>query len=111
MRYVIALTIAAAIILAGFMFVRSTLGELEAIFAQRRQELKEQKANGTLPEELKDADLDKMEFGMKMSENMQFRLDMSMWLKEFWFVAVAFTLVVCLGTAFLWGRIFAKRGG
>src|SRR5262249_39596448 len=95
---------------AGVVLVRTTFGEIESRFEQRRQQLKEQKANGTLPDELKDVDLDKIkwtDFGMQLSSNMHIRLDASMWLQDFWFLAAPFTAIVCLAGAYLWGRAFS----
>jgi len=112
LRYLIALAIAAIIIVAGIVLVRTTLLEIEADFEQHRQQLKAQKANGTLPDAWQDVDLDKIKYtdvGMKVSESLQIRLDLSMWLQDFWFVFDAFVVVVCLGGAFVWGRIFARR--
>ena len=112
MRYIVALLIAGAIIVAGYLLVSTTFGEIEANVEQRRQQLKEQKANGTLPDEWKDVDLDKIkwsDFGMQLSSNMHIRLDLSMWLRDFWFVAAPFTVIVCLAGAYLWGRAF-RRG-
>jgi hypothetical protein len=113
LRYCIALIVAIAIILVGFAFARLTYGEIETIFEQHHQRLKQQKADGTLPEEWKDVDLDAIkytEFGMQLTRGMQIRLDLTMWLVELWFVLIPLVMATCLGAAFVWGRIFRRRG-
>ncbi len=57
LRYRIALGIAAIIIFSGMLFVHVTNVEIQARFEEQRQRLKQQKADGTLPDSLKDVDL------------------------------------------------------
>ncbi len=114
LRYGIALIVAAVIIIAGFAFVRLTYGEIEANFEQQRQRLKQQKADGTLPDHWKNVDLDTMkytDFGMRVTRGMQIRLDLSMWLVELWFVMIPLVVAICLGAAYLLSRIFPGRTG
>jgi hypothetical protein len=111
-RYVIALIIAALIILAGVLFVRQTYAEIETPFEQQRQKLKQQKANGTLPKEWQDVDLDTMkysDFAMPVSTGFQIRWDLTMWLVEFWWFFIPLVAATCLGAAWLFGRVFHRR--
>ena len=114
MRYIVALAVAAALIIGCEVLVRSTYREIESNFERQRQQLKEQKANGTLPDQWKDVDLDNMkwtEFSMQVSQNTQMKLDFSAWWVDFWYVLATLIVAVCLGGAYLWGRIFAHRTG
>ena len=109
LRYGIALIVAALIILGGILFVRQTHSEIESIFEPQRLRLKQQKADGTLPEEWKDVDLDAIEytdFGMAVPPAFQLRLELTMWLVGFWWLFAPLVVVAWLGAAFLLGRIF-----
>ena len=113
-RYVTALIIAAAIILAGIVFVRRTYAGLNARFEEQRQRWKQQKADGTLPESMKDVDLDAIQLkdtGMMLTTDMQVRLDVAAWLADFWYVFIPLVVVVCLCAAYAMGRVFHRRTG
>jgi hypothetical protein len=112
LRYGIALIVAAVIILAGFLFVRQTHGEIERKFEQQRQRLKQQKADGTLPDEWKNVDLDNMkytDFGWPVTRGFQIRWDLAMWLVGFWWFLIPLVVAACLTMAYIFGRIF-RRG-
>jgi hypothetical protein len=107
LRYGIALGIAALVILAGVVFVRLTDAALNVKFEQQRHRWKQQKADGTLPEALKDVDLDAMRLdnvGMTVTPGMQLRLDWAGLLTHFWYVLIPLTIGLCLGVAYLVGR-------
>jgi hypothetical protein len=114
LRYGIALAIAALLIVAGVVFVRMTYAELNDKFEQQRQRSKEQKAAGTLPESMKDVDLDALRFdhfGMTVTRGFQRRLDIAGWLAEFWFLFAPLTILVSVGMAYVLGRVFSRHGG
>src|SRR5260370_42528555 len=112
--YIVAVLIASTIIIAGIVFVRSTFGEIESRFEESRRQLKEQQANGTLPDHWKDVDLDALKFTdmqMSLPSNMQIRLDIAMLLTGFSYALAPLTVVACLGVAYFWGGISANRAG
>jgi ABC-type antimicrobial peptide transport system permease subunit len=105
--YLIATILAALIILAGILFTRMTFGEIDDNFEKQRQMLKEQKQNGTLPEHWKNVDLDSLQWGdvgMKLSSNMQTRLSVAMFLRDFWFALIPVTIAVCIAGALVLAR-------
>ena len=110
LRYGIALIVATVIILGGVVFVRMTFGEIEA---KVRQQLKRQKAEGTLPDHWKNVDLDTLkwsdfanQFQMTLPQGLMMRLDMAMLLAGTWYVLVPLTVLLCLAAAYIWGRMF-----
>ena len=111
LRYIIALIVATLIIGGGVVFVRSTFGELNN---QLRQQLRAQKAAGTLPVRLQNTDVDRVtvgdDFAMQVSTDMQIRLDIAQWLDGFWPFLVLIIMVLCVGAAWGIGRVFAKGG-
>ena len=108
LRYGTALGVAAILILAGFFFVQTTVAEIKATSEQPRQRLKQQKADGTLPEHLKDADLDTVEFGMQVTPRMHRRINVSLLLADWWYIFIPLVVAMCLGAAFLLGRFLNR---
>src|SRR2546428_3112468 len=114
LRYGIALGVAVIVILAGVLFVRRTDAEINARLEQERQQWKQQKADGTLPDAMKNVDLDALQLrdvGMTVTPGMMLWLDWAGLLAHFWYVLIPMTVVLCLGVAYLAARLSSRRGG
>jgi hypothetical protein len=113
LRYGIALVVAALVVLAGFVFVRSTYAEIRSKFKQgvTARAAREGRPLTPAQEAELDAEFDRGNFGMTLPSGMMIRLDLSMWLAEFWYILIPLVVLACLAAAFLLGRIFRHRAG
>lgn len=103
-RYVFALVVSILVIACGFLFAARARS---ALFERVRQQFREAQAAGTLPPELKDVDVETLEFsdlGVELSEDDLRRLSAADFLTRMWFVWVPTVLVVCFGIAAMWPR-------
>ena len=101
--YGIAFLSAVAIIAAGIFFTHQTNQQLDERFEEIKQELKADKAEGKLPPELSNFDIDSLrleDMGMPLPESFKFRVDLSRWMSDFWYVLIPLVLALCLGVAF-----------
>jgi hypothetical protein len=101
--------IAAVFILAPFAY-RSWVRH--SIESHVRKSLREAKAAGTLTEDWKDidpdsADISKVGFQMKLPSGFETRLQLSMWLTEYWYVWAFLVVSICVTLAYLTQRKLA----
>jgi hypothetical protein len=107
MRYVIATVVSAMLIGGVVLYIRQTSRLIEQ--TMRRALLKQQLA-GTLPPELQGvdiqtADLSKLgDFGMTVPAALMRRIRMTMALTDWWYIWGPLVLIVCFGSAALFGR-------
>jgi hypothetical protein len=108
MRYVIAL-IAAGLIIGGVTFyIRQTDRSIEQ--AMRQALLRQQQA-GTLPPEFQGVDLQSADlrqfgdFAIKLPEALEKRLQLTMFLSDYWYIWGPLTVILCLGAASLFGLV------
>lgn len=101
LRYWIALGVAAGIILLGALFAVQTK---RSILADFRQQLRKEKAAGTLPPEMQhlDPDTATMEgFGFELSEGTVARITIADIIQGLWFALIPLVVFGCVGVAAL----------
>ena len=103
-RYAIAFAVAGALIGCGFaigIYLR------HGVLAEIRQTFREQEAAGTLPAELRNVDIDSVDFtdfGLEVSEGTMFKAAIAEWLLVGWMIWVPVVVVACLGIAAILSR-------
>lgn len=105
MRYIIALAIGLLIIGAGCFYVWHTRSSIEAGI---RAKMKEMKAQGKLDPSLQNVDFDSVriwDFDVTVTDSDLMRLQLAKAMSRFWYVLVILVLALCVGGAFLIGRI------
>lgn len=96
-RILIALVSAGTVIAGGLWFAVRTRRRFEKTF--RSDDLRAMQADGTLPAELRDANLDIMPltgFGMQVSSSELRRIWFADLLQSLWWVWIPFVLTICL---------------
>ena len=104
-RYVLAFFSACLIIAGGTAFCAYVR---QSFIEDFREELRKEKAAGTLPPELENVDIETISpfdgFDLEVSEQQIFKLDLAILLSEFWFIWVFVTFGACFGVAYLLGQ-------
>jgi hypothetical protein len=103
MYFAIWFGVAAVFVFAPFAYRSWVRHSIESLI---RQSLRESKAAGTLAEDLKDidpdsADFSKVDFQMKLPSGFETRLQLAMWLTEYWYVWAFLVLSICVTLAYL----------
>jgi len=108
MRYWVALGCAAIIIAGGVLFAWVTKRQIES---QIRSTFRQQKANGELPPELQDVNIETADiraFSVKLPPNQEARLALAQFISTFWFIWTPVVIALCLGLAAIVG-IFKRK--
>jgi hypothetical protein len=103
--YVVAALAAAAIIAAAFAYASHTRS---AFVESLRQDLRDAKAAGTLPAEMQDVDIEKLDLadmGIEVTPGQMRRLSIADFIDEIWYLWAPMVLLVCFGIA----AVFAQR--
>jgi hypothetical protein len=109
----VAVVASIAIIIAGAIFVRRTFAILDGCFQRQVEQWKRQKEDGTLPEYMQDLDLDSLkpeDMGYPVASGMHRRLDLAMFMKQFWYVLIPLTVAFCLVVADIVRLILSNLG-
>lgn len=105
MRYFIAIGVAALLSAAGAVFVWHThfsVGE------RVRQNLRSMQQSGQVAPELRGVDPNTVrleDLDVKLTSSEMTRLDLAEFLTVFWYVLVPFCLALCVGAAFVIGKL------
>ena len=78
-----------------------------ALQSQVRADLRQMKADGTLPPELENLDIDTADFegwDVEVSEGMMLRAEIANALAGLWFVWIPLVVSVCLAVAYVTGK-------
>ncbi|MCH7989442.1 MAG: hypothetical protein IID46_09900 [Planctomycetes bacterium] len=103
-RYVLAFFSGCLILAGGVAFCASVR---QSFIEDFREDLRKEKAAGTLPPELEDVDIETITpdgFDLEVSEGQIFKLSLADFITEFWFIWVFVIFGACFGIAYLLGK-------
>ena len=103
-RYLIAMIVAGVVIALALGYVFRVRAEL---YDGLREQLRQSKADGTLPPELANVDIETMplsDFGIELSSSMKRKVTIADFILGAWIVWIPLLILLCLGAAYILPR-------